>query len=134
MSESFMDQLKAEDSQLILIFSSAKDKVSEAQFLQEEMSSRGYSFAGSILNRAYNLGLDQGLTMKVANDSCEEQLKDYFGRQKRESERCLKLLQKNDPSKKHFYALVPEIRMSLENQSDILDFSSQIEETWTEIL
>lgn len=126
---SFIDLLSANDSELTMICSPAKDKIAEAKYLTEELSKSDFKVSHLILNRAFVPDLDLSKELTNETDSREQELYNYFVGQRANSEKLLLSLQKAEWKKVTLSAL-PEMEMSLDSSDSVLQFVDHLGSSW----
>lgn len=133
VSDEFIRLLQSNQSQLLLVFSGASDKIEEAKFLQREIVKNNFKVDSFVLNRSYILGLDLSKELPIGTDSYEEELYNYFVNQRSESLYTLKKLNQEFGSRIKNYIMLPELSLNLKTRDDVMEFSSQIKMNWNHV-
>lgn len=133
VTTTFIHELAQPSTELLLIFSAAKDKVKDAQFLQQEMERNDFNVDGCVLNRAYVPGLDLGKGVNIQTDTEEGKLYNYFQKQREQNIALLEELQRKSGDTKIHYNLLPELAVHFEDVKGVLDFAESVERSWTKL-
>ena len=132
-SQSFLDALKAQNSLLVLVFSPAPDKVSEARFLHGEISKRGLKVGAYFLNRSWVQGLDQSKEPITDPYTKEEALYNSIIAQNKQSRTLLHKLKTELANSSPEFYLLPELEMKTKSQKDIVHFSETLRKSCQKI-
>lgn len=133
VTATFLEVLKLPSTELILVFSAAKDKISEAQFLQGEMAKNDFTVDGFVLNRAFIPGLDLSKEAHIGTDTEEAKLYNYFQSQKAVNVQMLRDLQQKRSDANIHFSLLPELNVNFEDEQGIFEFAESVERSWEEL-
>lgn len=130
VSETFIERLESSESKLCLIFTPAKDKIAEAEFLYQKISDFSYQVDEYIMNRSYSPELDQSEELSLNGDEMEHSLYNYFTNEKQRNIKMLEEVRKNLNDEKMNFSYLPEIKTRLSDQRSLFEFSHQVFQSW----
>lgn len=133
VSQKFTEQMKSEKSQIFLICSTAKDKLEDAVFLQEQILKEGYPLQWCLMNRAYHKELDQSKEANTFKDPKEEELYNYFVGKRAKSLIAIEQLAGKACFKGTNFIILPELQMTTDTEVGLLELSRQVENFWSPI-
>jgi anion-transporting ArsA/GET3 family ATPase len=133
VSEAFTQALGESSSHIVLIFSSAEDKVLEAQYLGSQIEKNNFRIGSYVINRAFIPGLGDVSNNLSQISGQEKELYQDFVEQKGRAQSILQnlALKKNDPQLS--FSLLPDLSHSLESREQVLAFVSEMEKYWLEV-
>ena len=126
-------QMKNNKTQIFLICSTAKDKLEDAIFLQEQIMKEGYPLKWCIVNRAYHQELDFSKEKDTFKDPRERELYNYFVGRKERSVDSIRHLAKKSCFKETRFIVLPEFEMATEDQASLMALAADVEKFWLNI-
>ena len=130
VSQNFLERMRSNKSQLILVGSPALDKINEASHLQQKISKQGYSIRWCVINRAYLADLDLSKGSDDFASAEEEGLYTYFMGQKQKSEQAVRELRKKSYFSGTKFVMMPEVVVKSEDKESLIELSNQVSNFW----